>query len=67
MKLSEVLEKAELREPVSDLDTIKRLFAIQANKNSKKHRVYATLRARSDNNTSSDKAGYKYLYLTESR
>ena len=62
-----MLEKAELREPVSDLDTIKRLFAIQANESSKKHGVYATLGARSDDNTSSDKAGYKYLYLTESR
>ena len=67
MKLSEVLEKAELRELVPDLGTIRRLFVIQANKSSKKHRVYVTLRARSDDNTSLDKAGYKYLCLTESR
>jgi hypothetical protein len=62
-----VLEKAELGEPVPDLGTIGRLFAIQANESSKKYGVYATLGARSDDNTSSDKAGYKCLCLTESR
>jgi hypothetical protein len=62
-----VLEKAELKEPVLDLGTIRRLFVIQANKSSKKHRVYVTLRARSDDNTSSDKAGYEYLCLIELR
>jgi len=66
-KLLEVLEKAELKEPVLDLSIIRRLFAIQANESSKKHRVYATLKARLNDNTSSDKAGYEYLYLTESR
>ena len=56
-KLSEVLEKAELGEPVPDLGTIGRLFAIQANEGGKKHGVYVTLRARlDDNNTSSEKA-----------
>ena len=62
-----MLEKAELGEPVPDLGTIGRLFAIQANESSKKHGVYATLGARSDDNTSSDKAGYECLCLTESR
>jgi len=62
-----VLEKAELREPVPDLGTIRRLFAIQANESSKKHRVYVTLRAPLDDNTSSDKAGYECLCLTELR
>jgi hypothetical protein len=62
-----VLKKAELKELILDLSTIRRLFAIQANESSKKHRVYATLRARLDDNTSSDKAGYECLYLTESR
>jgi len=66
-KLLEVLEKAELKEPVLDLSIIRRLFAIQANESSKKHRVYATLKARSDDNTSSDKAGYECLCLTELR
>jgi hypothetical protein len=62
-----VLEKAELKELVLDLSTIKRLFVIQANKSSKKYRVYITLRARLNDNTSSDKTGYKYLCLIESR
>ena len=68
VKLSEVLEKAELGELVPDLGIIGRLFVIQANESGKKHRVYAILRARSDdNNTSSEKAGYEYLCLSESR
>ena len=62
-----MLEKAKLKEPVLNLGTIRRLFAIQANESSKKHGVYATLGARSDDNTSSDKAGYECLCLTELR
>ena len=62
-----MLEKAELKELVLDLGTIRRLFAIQANESSKKHRVYAILRACLDDNMSSDKAGYECLCLTESR
>ena len=68
VKLSEVLEKAELGELVPDLGIIGRLFVIQANESGKKHRVYAILRARSDdNNTSSEKAGYECPCLPESR
>ena len=63
-----MLEKAELKELVPDLGTIRRLFVIQANESGKKHGVYAILRARSDdNNTSSEKAGYECPCLPESR
>ena len=62
-----MLEKAEFRELVLDLGTIKKLFVIQANKSSKKYRVYVTFKARSDDNTSSDKTGYKCLCLTKLR
>ena len=63
-----MLEKAELKELIPDLGTIKRLFAIQANESGKKHRVYVILRARSDdNNTSSEKTGYECLCLLKSR
>jgi len=67
LKLLKVLEKAELKELVLDLDTIRKLFVIQANESSKKYRVYVTLRARSNDNTSSDKADYECLCLTELR
>jgi hypothetical protein len=68
VKLSEVLEKAELGEPVPDLGIIGRLFAIQVNESGKKHRVYVILRARlDDNNTSSEKAGYECPCLLKSR
>ena len=62
-----MLKKAELKELILDLSTIRRLFAIQANESSKKYRVYVTIRARLDDNISSDKAGYEYLCLIKSR
>jgi hypothetical protein len=62
------IEKVKLELLILNLSNIKRMFLIQVNKSSKKHKVYAILKVCLDkDNISLDSTGYKCPYNINSR